>query len=196
MEVEKRCSDKFIKEGLKDGSGKKFNEAIRCLKEACYHNIRKWVMANNGDSEDADEVLQESFVRLLEILYKKKMEFTSTVCAFLFKVAKHVWLDELKRKGRFQPIDSEPQPDPEMEQLALLFEEEKQLDILWKCFGKLSQNCQDIIWDFYINKLSMEEIAKKQGHKDEKVSKQRKYVCMEKLKECAGDVYNKLNNGK
>lgn len=189
MGSKKQCSDDFIKEGLKEGEGRNFNEAIKCLEKTCFHGIRKWVKANRGNEEDAREVFQESIVRLLEKLVIKKIEFTGTVCAFLFGIARYVWLDELNRRDRLLKLKKDPsfgEKNVETEPIGGLVDtgdkEEIRFERFEREFKELSEICQGILLDFYINGLSMIEIAEKYGYKSPQVAKQRKFKCLKNLR--------------
>lgn len=183
MNDKNNCNDDFIKKGLKKGEGIEFNEAIKCLDKICKNNIVNWVVGKGGSKDDAMDVFQDSIVRFLEKLKNKKIIFTSTVCAFLFGIAKNVWRNRLKKKGKL--ISEEPKDipiEPEIEITQEQLDEELRFDMVEMRFTELSEICQGILLDFYKEGMSCEEIAEKRGYKSAQVARQRKFICLENLR--------------
>jgi len=182
MEDKKKCSDDFIKEGLKEGEGKNFNESIKCLLNTCFPKIKSWIITKGGNGADAMEVFQESILRFLEILRKREIKFTSTVCNFFWGIASKVWFNDLKRRKRLSSEEPIIPVDPEIERIWEEMEKEKRFESVENRFKELSEICQGILTDFYYNHFSIIEIAEKYGYKSAQVAKQRKFKCLESLR--------------
>ena len=67
---------------------------------------------------------------------------------------------------------------------------EKQIEIMDESLQILGEPCNTIIIDFYINKLSMQEIADKMGYTNNENAKNQKYKCLQRLKKIYFKNYN------
>lgn len=139
-------------------------------------DIRRHVMSNNGSREDAEDIYQESLI----VLYKKCREpefvLSSSLKTYLFAVARNLWLQELKKRNRIQiNTQSELQDDTMDEEYQLI-------QVAEKAFGLLGESCQKLLLMFYVQKLSMIEIAKNLGFNSAQVAKNQKYRCLEKAR--------------
>lgn len=150
-----------------------------------FKSIRKFIIQNSGDEDDAQDVFQEAIM----IIYNKiiKKDLTELQCAFhtyLFSVCRYLWLQQLNKKGIKLDTDNKAVQEslsiePEMD---ILMEETSKYDLYRKHFLLLSKECQKVL-NLFLRKTPQKEIASIMGFKSVDYAKRKKYLCKEKLVE-------------
>ena len=76
------------------------------LYDACADRLHHYLVVRLGSREDADDVLQDTFVRLVHA--RSRLAGVESLMAYVFKVAQNEASDFLKRKGRESGFVSTP----------------------------------------------------------------------------------------
>ena len=79
------------------------------LYEAFYMKVFSYVMTLAGDKEEAMEITQETFFRA--ITTDKQFRGESENFTWLCAIAKNFFIDEKRRKSRFEDVPLDEQPD-------------------------------------------------------------------------------------
>ena len=93
-------------------------------------------------------------------------------------------LKELKKNGKtflFKESEENNLVDVS-EDLKEFDEKEAEIEKMNNSLIDLGEPCSELIKDFYINKLSMEQIAEKFGYTNADNAKTQKYKCLQRLK--------------
>ncbi|MBO9703609.1 MAG: sigma-70 family RNA polymerase sigma factor [Sporocytophaga sp.] len=153
------------------------NDALKYLYKDPLRKIRRFIMNNSGTLEDADDVFQDAVVALFHYVQTGKYKEEYDLDAFLFRVAKHSWIDLVRKKKKIikDELIGYDIPD-EKDQLDDIIKEE-QLNAFQSLFNSLEDNCKKILSFVLFEKKSMKEIADLMGMKDEKVAKNQHYRC-------------------
>ncbi len=61
--------------------------------------LKKFVLNNSGNEEDANDILQETMVAAYVNMQKLDFKLTCNVGTYLFSILRFKWLAELKRRG-------------------------------------------------------------------------------------------------
>lgn len=138
--------------------------------------IRKMVVSNNGRKEDAEDICQETLLLLYRKSRETDFQLTSSLKTYAFAVARNLWLQELRKRGREVPHGFEQSVDEPVD------EHEDTLRTAEKAFLLLGEQCRTILLMFYKQKFSMQEIASRLGFASEQVAKNQKYRCIEKAR--------------
>lgn len=165
-------------------------QGLRQQSEAAYKRVYKdyfpqvnhFIISNNGNEDDARDTFQEALVVLYYKLKEEEFRLTCKVGTYLFSVSRFLWLKKIRkmapRAGKvkdweeFIPIEEEPEMGQREERFALME----------KALTGLGEPCKTLIEDFYLNNLSMQEIAEKFGYTNPENAKTQKYKCMVRLK--------------
>jgi RNA polymerase sigma factor (sigma-70 family) len=155
----------------------KNSEALEYLYKDPLRKIRKFILNNSGNLDDADDVFQDALVALFHFVKQGKYNEEYDLDGFLFRVAKNSWIDMARKKQKvikesFIGFDKSDESDI----LKDLIKEE-QLNIFYTLFNKLEENCRTILSYVIFDKRSMKEISELMGFKDEKVAKNQHYRC-------------------
>src|SRR5688500_174309 len=98
MEVIKNVSDAELVERLRNGD--RVDEMIRILYRDHYESLTWYVLNNSGNRQDAEDIFQEVIVTFINLVDKNRFRGESSIRTFLFSLNRHMWLNELKRRGR------------------------------------------------------------------------------------------------
>jgi RNA polymerase sigma factor (sigma-70 family) len=168
-----KMSDQEIIEHLLND---RYNKAVKGL-YGSYPSARKWIVANSGNKEDAEDIFQEALL----VLYKKVKAggfvLSSSLKTYLTGISRNLWLKELKRKGIEVPMEKFHGIAEES-----LADGEQQFKVAEMAFNLLGEKCKQLLLLFYFKKKSMGEISRILEFSNEGVTKNQKYRCLEKAK--------------
>lgn len=158
------------------------DDAYDYVYQKVYPRFSKWVKWNNGNEEDAHDVLVDELVKFgLDVETNKYPPMESRVILDRIKFyCKRKWKSQLvsarlKKRGEMaeEPIDTtDLQKDLEWADMV---------EHLKKALGKLKADCRQLLEWFYIDDLSQREIAQMLNMEETSV-KQKKYNCFKELR--------------
>jgi RNA polymerase sigma factor (sigma-70 family) len=152
----------------------------RILKEYYYsffQSIRRFVLSNNGNDEDARDLFQDVLLVLFQKARDGQFKLTCSMGTYLYSIARFLWLKELsKRKWiSYQSVEHEEFVDADAD-IDTVSEKNERLMFFRKCFEKLSENCRKIL-TLFTEGLSIAEITGIMGFKNDQHTKNRRYRC-------------------
>ncbi|MBP6432217.1 MAG: sigma-70 family RNA polymerase sigma factor [Ferruginibacter sp.] len=119
-----------------------------------FNPVKKYVLANSGTTEDAEDIFQDTLV----ILYKKtkdsSFQLNSALATYLMGIAKNLWHQELRRKSKLTGI---PITNDAIEPMIDEIGNYKNAEV---AFNLLGERCKQLLMLFYYNKKSFRDIAK------------------------------------
>ncbi len=176
----REISDADFLEGLRSGN----SEILSALYRKYYPPVLKLIITNSGSEEQARDVYQEAVIVLYENAQAPGFELTCRLQTYIYSVARRLWLKQLKNKGKTVLFKDEDENElaevsADVDQHS---EKEKELSHMEQSLEKLGEPCATLIRDFYIGRLSMEEISEKFGYTNTDNAKTQKYKCLQRLK--------------
>lgn len=187
MEVVKRYSDRELVENLR--SGNRLNESIKAIYRDHFDSLSWFVLHNSGNRQDAEDVFQEMVVAFIELVQKDKFRGESSVKTFLFSLNKHIWLNELKRRGRAEQRElkyGKAQDKTEVDVSHFITGREAKIQVM-NLVEQLGETCKKILVMFYYENLPMREILKGLEYENEQVVRNKKYKCLKQLEKMISD---------
>ena len=145
-----------------------------------FPKLKRYVIANNGDEDQAKDVFQEAFVIAWENIKKGIFipKSNSEVNGYLYRVAKNKWLDYV-RSAVYKKSETLQIQHDKME--TVREDKEKELQLIENGLNSLGDRCRDILKRFYYRKESMANIADAFGW-TEQTARNNKYRCIQKLR--------------
>ncbi|WP_250629774.1 sigma-70 family RNA polymerase sigma factor [Rhodoflexus caldus] len=140
------------------------------LRNACLPFVKKMVIRNSGSLEDAEEILSDA---LLIYLSKGKPADKATPATYVCAVACRLWMKELRRRRIAQRHSQLLKWHREQEQAARCAYEEEQ--VLCAFENLPNDRSKQILTAFYLDKMSMVEIAHHFGLSSENAAKKQKF---------------------
>jgi RNA polymerase sigma factor (sigma-70 family) len=177
--------DQFI-DGLRTGN----NEVLSALYKKYYNIVLKFIVNNSGTQEAAQDIYQETIIVLYENVQKPGFELNCQLQTYIFSIAKRLWLKQLKKSSKtfLFKEDGENELVDVSEEITEHLNKEVELDKLTQSLNELGEPCATLIKDFYVHKLSMDEIAEKFGYTNADNAKNQKYKCLQRLKKCFFEI--------
>lgn len=147
--------------------------------------IRKLVISNNGDEDDARDVYQEAFIVFYENVRREDFQLTCGIGTYLYSVSRNLWLKKLRAYSagpeRIEDEENISYLEDESE-MQLQHEMEARVNQMEVALNALGEPCKTILSDYYYRKLSMQDIAAKMGYTNAENAKNQKYKCFNRLK--------------
>lgn len=144
--------------------------------------ISRYVNFNNGNDNDAKDLLQQAFLIILQKVRANEFELRCSFKTYLYAVCKNIWLKELRRQ---KYIEKNVDPD-EIEKADFYIEIEKEYEFnaqyflfRWH-FHNSSEICKRLI-NLVLRKHPYSEIAVIMGFPNEETARKKKYRCKELL---------------
>ncbi len=145
-----------------------------------YPSVKKLILTNGGNNDDAKDVYQEALIIVCKKIRNTNFTLTSSLNTYLYSVCNYIWKDELKKRKKFQSIESLPALETSIElDLEQTLENEKICKLAEQSLLTLGNRCREILKLFYFDSWSMEKISKKFNYKSEKTARNQKYKCLE-----------------
>ncbi len=166
---------------------------IREFYIAEYPKTKRHILAHGGSLENAKDVFQDAFFSCWKKLSDGKFspQTITEIQAYLFTAAKNKWIDIKRREGKNREVSLDTYIVSMAEDDNLFKEEkdkkEEQLTITLGAFEKLGRACKELLTQFYFEKTSLKLIAE-QLNIEEASAKNKKYRCIQKLKELASEL--------
>ena len=163
--------------------------------------IKNLVRTTNCPLEEAEDIFIEAVMDFRQRVISEKLIEVNDMRNYVYTTCKNMWFNRLKQKtSREKKYDNisnflheEYENDP-ITTLEDLEEEQDQLMLSKKSFDQLSEQCQDIIYFYYVEGYQMKDIAKVMNLANANVVKVMKHRCFRKLLSFAKDFYHKSSN--
>ncbi|MES2760939.1 MAG: sigma-70 family RNA polymerase sigma factor [Bacteroidota bacterium] len=161
------------------------NDAVlRALYKKYYNLVLKYVVNNSGSSEAAADIYQETLIVLYENVQKPAFQLNCQLQTFIFSIAKRLWLKQLRGNGqliRFKE-DEEDEVVDVTDEITDHLKKESDIEKMNVSMENLGEPCKTLLKDFYVYKLSMDDISEKFGYTNSDNAKTQKYKCLQRLK--------------
>lgn len=110
---------------------------------------KRFVLSNNGNTQDADDLFQESLLTILKQAKSKKIELKVPFGGYLYFIYRNKWIDTLRKQKnyllRIQEIERYTDKYTS-EQIANETEfGNKKMQLFYDCFQQLEDFCKTII---------------------------------------------------
>jgi RNA polymerase sigma factor (sigma-70 family) len=191
--IKKNQMDNFElepEEKILEAVRRKESKALQQLYKNNYQSVLHLVLNNSGNEDEARDIYQEAIIVLYENLQNPSFRLTCKIQTYIYSVSRKLWLKQLTAKGRnalkvedvesFLPVE-EPDTDDR---------EEKFISMKIAMDG-LGEPCKTLIEDFYLHRLSMQDISEKFGYTNSDNAKNQKYKCLARLKKLFFEKYQK-----
>ncbi|HEY8388120.1 MAG TPA: sigma-70 family RNA polymerase sigma factor [Parasegetibacter sp.] len=159
-------------------------KTLRVLYLENFPKTEKYVLENNGSSEEARDVFQEAFIAVWRNIQANKFrpENETALSGYLYRIAKNKWLDYL-RSGHYKRTTSMTEtPDVyESQEDCLSEDQEKYITKVKEQFRLLGDNCKELLTRFYYKQESLKKIADGFGW-TEATARNNKYRCIQRLR--------------
>jgi RNA polymerase sigma factor (sigma-70 family) len=146
-----------------------------------YQSVRRFVLANNGNEEDARDLFQDTLVVLYQKVRREQFKLTCSLGTYLFSVSRYLWLKELGRKKRVVPDSVELEEFIDVDSdIGHISDYNERLIVYRSHFDKLTADCKKVLW-LFMEGHSITEITHLMGYSSEQHTRNRRYRCKSSL---------------
>jgi RNA polymerase sigma factor (sigma-70 family) len=159
--------------------------AITYLYQNYYGLLAQFILSNNGNEQDAQDIFQEVIIAFVHLVRQGKFRGESSIKTFLYALNRNLWFNELKRRSRSiaRIIRYDVENKKENGIITTVIESREATQQLLTIIKELGDNCRQILLLYYYENQSMKEIVQKTGYENEQVVRNKKYKCLKKLEE-------------
>jgi len=160
-------------------------KVLRQLYRENYARVKAYVLANQGTTDEANDVYQEAFIAVWRNIQLNRFvpDNGSSLQAYLYRIAKNKWIDHLRaaKSKRTVPYPgdadffSDPAEAAEDSQVQFIEAVKEKLETL-------GGRCRELLKRYYYQKQTLKQIAGELTW-TEQTARNNKYRCMEKLRE-------------
>jgi RNA polymerase sigma factor (sigma-70 family) len=173
-------TDEEFLDGLRAGD----NQVLSAFYKKHYNTVLKFILNNSGSEAEAKDVYQETVIVVYENAQNPAFTLSCRLQTYIYSIARRLWLKQLRQSGRTFLFKEDE--ENELADVGVAMEEhssrEADLVRMTKSLAELGEPCATLISDFYVRKLSMEEISEKFGYTNADNAKTQKYKCLQRLK--------------
>lgn len=164
-----------------EGVRKRNNKILQYVYCVNYPVVKRYILDNNGDIQDAQDLFQEGIVIIFRKLSSETLNIDCSFETYFVSVCKLLWIKELEKR-RVEKMDKQNLKDYMDLESELGFDnsEHEKYKFFQKHLKLLEPDCQKILTLFY-DGVSIRDIARIMGFKSEISARQKKFKCKERL---------------
>jgi len=152
-----------------------------------------------GSGDDLPDIYQVAVLRLYDNVMKGKMTMMhDSIKPYLFSIGVNVYKEmvrgDQKRPGHGNPLEWAEQKDDSGEEREAAVLKENLLKASMNAIEALGEPCRNILTRFYYFRASMQQLMEEFGYKNEASIKNKKYKCLQTLREMLLSEKLKLAN--
>jgi len=177
------------------GIARRRGNVIRYVYKTCYPDIRKMILTNGGNEQDAEDIFQEGMAKVYQKINQHGLQLSCKFGTYMYSVCRFLWLQEIKKKSTIRRDIRVMDEIIDDETANNRIRENSELKLYEQHFLELSKECQKVL-NMYFRSSSMEEICVVMGYKNVQIAKDKKYRCKKSLmnKIYNNPVYKKLQD--
>ena len=157
-------------------------DALNYLYKYLFPRVKKIVMFNGADYDNANEVFQEAII----LIYRKakcgELKEVVNIENYIIGVCKLIWLNyywkEAKKKPKQEIVFEEIADLPDG--IINEYQQSRRKKLFFDHFNRLGEDCKKILMAFF-NGSSFAQIASEMNLISEEYARRRKYLCKENL---------------
>lgn len=159
------------------------NQSIATVYKKYFYGLSWYVINNNGTRQDAEDVFQEVVLNFISMVQKNQFREESGIKTFLYAINRHIWLNELKKKGKrlLREKKYSGQQDTMEIDVSNLIEKNQAREQVAELLGQLGETCRKILLLYYYEGLSIKEILPYFDYENEQVIRNKKCKCLDQL---------------
>ncbi len=174
-----QTDEKALLEGLANNDKK----AVETIYKDNFNMVQSLIINNNGSSDDAKDIFQETIIVLYEKVRSGTFELNCQIKTFVYSVSRRLWLKRLQQQNRYSsPGDSMENVVAVDEDIEAHEQRNTEFEMMEKAISNLGEPCKSLLEAYYLQKQNMQVIAANFGYTNADNAKNQKYKCLMRLK--------------
>lgn len=158
------------------------NHAFGILYKEYFGMVNRFIIYNNGRTDDAEDIFQDTMMVLLEKLRQDDFQLTASIKTYIMAISKNLWLKRLRtayRETEFTDFHS----NRFYEEINVAIENEKSYwDKLQNYIHQITEHCKGLIHDMFFKEKAIEQIQKEYGYSSKHNAQNQKHKCVEQIR--------------
>ncbi|MFN7117179.1 MAG: RNA polymerase sigma factor [Saprospiraceae bacterium] len=155
---------------------------IREIYEKFSRNVLQWVLQNNGDAQDAQDLFQDALMAIYDRYCGTDFQLTGSFGGLLMTICRRKWFDRLAQKKREEDVRNiegarYTEESPEWDAAEEVLLQQQRQACLSQVFTLLSEQCQRLLSLLTASEVSVEQIALDLGLANANAVYQSKHRC-------------------
>jgi len=157
-------------------------DLLKFLYKTVLPRVTRYVLKNNGNSEDAFDIFQDAVVAFHRYVKENKFREEGNPETFIFCICRNLWINKIRREKKQvrMPDGYERYEDDARSALEGIITEERAV-IIRTILSKLGKKCEELLKMSIYDDMSLKEICLRMGFTSEDAVKTQKYKCKQKL---------------
>lgn len=173
----------FQEKELLKGLAKSDKKAAETIYKDNYSMVQALIINNNGSSDDARDIFQETMIVLYEKAKSGTFELNCQLKTFIYSVSRRLWLKRLQQLQKYGgQVDNMEETVPVEEDIESHEQRNSQFEAMEESMMNLGEPCKSLLEAYYLQKRNMTEIAGSFGYTNSDNAKNQKYKCLNRLK--------------
>lgn len=168
---------------LLQGLANEDKSSIERIYREHYRMVQSLVVNNNGSTDDAADIFQETMIVLFEKVKSGNFELHCQLKTFIYAVSRRLWLKKLSQQQKFSTtseyLEETVSVDEDMETHE---SRQQEFNLMEAAMNKIGEPCKSLLEAYYIHKKQMTAIAADFGYTNADNAKTQKYKCLVRLK--------------
>ena len=144
-------------------------------------DVKRFLKSKGCKSADAEDIFQEALLIFTRKLKEPDFKLTVEPFHYVKNTCKFIWYNQSRKEAKHHQTELHDNYAGEDDDEWIL--KELKLRSVENAISQIGKQCQQILQMFYGLGHSMVDIAKKLGMRNDKVAKNQKYRCINKVKE-------------
>lgn len=176
-------TDSTDEKALLKGLAQNDRKSVETIYKLFYNMVQSLIINNNGSSDDARDIFQETVIVLYEKAKTGSFELNCQLKTYIYSVSRRLWLKKLQQQQRYLPnINGLDETVPVEEEIEGHSQRQSEFQMMEKALLHLGEPCRSLIEAFYLQKKSMTDIAGHFGYTNADNAKNQKYKCLMRLR--------------
>jgi RNA polymerase sigma factor (sigma-70 family) len=176
-------TDSTDEKALLKGLAVNDRKSVETIYKLFYNMVQTLIINNNGSSDDARDIFQETVIVLYEKAKSGSFELNCQLKTYVYSVSRRLWLKKLQQQQKYIPnltgLDETVPVEEEVDNHSV---RNSEFQMMEKALMHLGEPCRSLIEAFYLQKKSMTDIAGHFGYTNADNAKNQKYKCLMRLR--------------
>jgi RNA polymerase sigma factor (sigma-70 family) len=179
---------------LLKGLAQNDRKSVETIYKQYYNMVQSLIINNNGTSDDARDIFQETVIVLYEKAKSPSFELNCQLKTYVYSVSRRLWLKRLQQQQKYIPnVNGLEDTVPVEEEIEAHSQRNGEFHLMEKAMLLLGEPCRSLLEAFYLQKRSMTDIATTFGYTNADNAKNQKYKCLMRLKKLFFSEYKNNN---
>ena len=159
------------------------NHAYEILYKFYYPSVKHFIIKNNGTSDDAKDIFQETICVLLEKVPKDDFSLTSSLKTYIFAISSNLWLRRLRDSNKIVKTDLD------IYEKYLADYEEAETDLpdnkaaqALNIFKRITSKCVTLLKAIFYDEKNIDDVTQEFGYTNKHNAQNQKYKCLEQAR--------------